>query len=189
MPTGPARGWSTTAASRTARQAWSPDSTKLAFESGPELQRDLFVLDLGDGSVTQLTDHPAHDEGPAWSPDGTMLAFTSTRDHAPPLTCKPIPGCDNEIYVMHADGASLTRLTTNEILDESPDWQPIPTTLSPAVPCGGDIATDNERHCARARRLAGEWTPETPGCVRTPHSFTQELVECGDALAFLREAA
>ena len=72
--------------------AWSPDSTKLAFESGPELQRDLFVLDLGDGSVTQLTDHPAHDEGPAWSPDGTMLAFTSTRDHAPPLTCKPIPG-------------------------------------------------------------------------------------------------
>jgi Tol biopolymer transport system component len=165
--------------------AWSPDGTRLAFESGPELQRDLFVLDLGDSSVTQLTDHPAHDEGPAWSPDGTLLAFTSARDVMPREGCT---GCENEIYVMQADGTGLFRLTTNEILDESPDWQPIPTTLTSAVPCGGTVTTDNARHCARAQRLAGEWTPETPGCTRTTHSFGQELIECGDALAFVRTA-
>jgi Tol biopolymer transport system component len=163
--------------------AWSPDGSKLAFESGPELQRDLFVLELGDGSVTRLTDHPAHDEGPAWSPDGTMLAFTSTRDAAPRQGCT---GCENEIYVIRADGTGLTRLTTNAILDESPDWQAIPSTLSPAIPCGATVTTDNERHCNRARRLAGEWTPETPGCTRTSHSFNQALVECGDQLAFVQ---
>jgi Tol biopolymer transport system component len=167
--------------------AWSPDGTRLAFESGPELQRDLFVLDLGDGHVIRLTDHPAHDEGPAWSPDGTMLVFTSTRDNPPPFTCtQVVVGCDNEIYVMQADGTELTRLTANSILDESPDWQAIPTTLITAVACGEDIAADNERHCARARRQAAEWSPETPGCTRTPHSFGQELIECGDALAFVR---
>ena len=169
--------------------AWSPDGTRLAFESGPELQRDLFVLDLGDSNVTQLTDHPAHDEGPALvARRHAARLHERTRCGAAEKELRP-SGCENEIYVMQADGTGLFRLTTNEILDESPDWQPIPTTLTSAVPCGGTVTTDNARHCGRAQRLAGEWTPETPGCTRTTHSFGQELIECGDALAFVREAA
>ena len=105
--------------------AWSPDGTKLAFEThGPveSVDGDIFVLDLPTGRVTQLTADPpgapVHDEGPAWSPDGTMIAFTSER--ADPA---------GDVWIMQADGSNPRRLTTNSILDESPDWQPIPFSV------------------------------------------------------------
>jgi len=166
--------------------AWSPDGTRLAFERhGPVggEDGDVFVLDLATGGVMQLTEEPSHDEGPAWSPDGTMIAFTSER-------LDP----NGDVWIMQSDGSDQRRLTTNQILDESPDWQPIPTTIVPAVPCGdvsvapggaSSVVADGPRGCRRALRLASEWTPETPGCTRTPHSFDQERVECNGELAFV----
>ena len=82
--------------------AWSPDSTKLAFETHGAvggIDGDIFVLDLATGAVDAADRRPArapiHDEGPAWSPDGTMIAFTSER--ADP---------NGDIWIMQADGAT-----------------------------------------------------------------------------------
>ena len=60
--------------------------------------------------VTALTHDGAYD--PAWSPDGGRIAFASTSDGDP------------EIYVMNADGSSVTRLTTDPSHDWSPSWSP-----------------------------------------------------------------
>jgi TolB protein len=174
--------------------AWSPDGTKLAFEiHGPvaAVDGDIFVLDLATGTVTQLTadppDAPVHDEGPAWSPDGTMIAFTSER--ADP---------NGDVWIMGSDGSDPRRLTTNTILDESPDWQPIPFSVGapdePAEACGdlsvepGGVASIAavKVPCETARRVAERWSPEDPKdegfeCTTTPHSFDQNLVECEHA--------
>ncbi len=171
--------------------AWSPDGTKLAFERhGPigGVDGDIVVLDLTTGAVAQLTfdplDMPVHDEGPAWSPDGTLISFTSER--ADPK---------GDVWIMHADGSNPQRLTTNSILDESPDWQPIPFSVGeanqPAHACGdlsfapGGVASIAavKTPCETARRVAGRWSPEDTTvqgfqCESTPHSFDQELVEC-----------
>jgi hypothetical protein len=171
--------------------AWSPDGTKLAFEThGPvaSVDGDIFVLDLESGAVTRLTSDPpgapVHDEGPAWSPDGTMIAFTSER--ADP---------NGDIWIMQADGSDPRRLTTDTVLDESPDWQPIPFSVGaaerPSRACGdlslepGGIASIAavKVPCRTARRVAGRWSPEDARvegfrCTRTAHSFDQELVEC-----------
>jgi PKD repeat protein len=88
---------------------WSPDGSRIAFTgtsdpsipyymnySGPA---EILVLNLADGSIANLTNHPANDWGPVWSRDGGKIAFVSDRDGWP------------ELYVMDANGANATRMT------------------------------------------------------------------------------
>jgi TolB protein len=146
--------------------AWSPDGTRIAFESDVDGDMDIYVMDGDGGSLRQLTgrepDDDAHDEGPAWSPDGLQLAFTSG------------PGnLEGDIHVMAADGSGVRRITFNETpqpgwgRDESPDWQPVPigadlrpvgdaTSAGPgaySVHAAGALMDDEG-----ALRLARRWT-------------------------------
>jgi Tol biopolymer transport system component len=172
--------------------AWSPDGRRLAFETNTlpgGFDGELSVLDLATGAVTRLTDDPpeapVHDEGAAWSPDGRMIAFTSERSDP-----------NGDVWIMRSDGSEPRQLTTTSVLDESPDWQPIPYTpvagRHAAEPCGdlslrpggvSSVVTAGVP-CGRARRVAERWwSPDDTKargfrCRRTPHSFDQELVEC-----------
>jgi TolB protein len=108
------------------KPAWSPDGTRIAFESDRNGNRDIYLMDAecaslpkGCGSnAIQLTDHPADDFHPAWSPDGTHIAFESERDGDP------------DIYLMDAECASLPKgcgsnvvqLTDHPANDRQPAW-------------------------------------------------------------------
>src|SRR5215469_5959552 len=65
--------------------AFSHDGTRIAFSSdrGNPLGSDynIFVLDLRDGAIHQVTHDPAEDMMPSWSPDDSQIAFASTRDN------------------------------------------------------------------------------------------------------------
>ena len=70
---------------------WSPDGTRIAFESWasnlvagwPTGTVDIYVKTLSDGAVQRITvnaagiDANSESGGPAWSPDGTAIAFHS----------------------------------------------------------------------------------------------------------------
>ena len=61
---------------------WSPDGTKIAFESiGEGDDTDIYVVNAADGTgLTQLTsDGPSDDVDPVWSPDGIKIAFAGIR--------------------------------------------------------------------------------------------------------------
>ena len=46
---------------------WSPDSTKIAFETDRDGNWEVYVMDLDSGDLTNLTNHPGEDRKPAWS--------------------------------------------------------------------------------------------------------------------------
>ena len=57
--------------------AFSADGTKIAFSAIEEGRYDIFLLDRGDGSITNLTDDDAFDASPSFSPDGRWLVYSS----------------------------------------------------------------------------------------------------------------
>jgi TolB protein len=96
--------------------AWSPDGTQLAVtlfnEPGPT-QIALIPLGVaGRESGRILTDVPGGALDPAWAPDGRWLAFAGRDGYA------------MDIYAVQPDGASLTRLTSDNALARSPTWSP-----------------------------------------------------------------
>lgn len=98
---------------------WSPDGTKIVFESNRDLiddksQFDIFIADAeGRGAgknQINLTNHIATDEWARFSPDGQQVVFQSNRDG------------NTELYVIGIDGNNLTRLTNHEKTDRRPQW-------------------------------------------------------------------
>lgn len=84
------------------RPHYSPDGSKIVFQSFRDGQSEVYVMNADGTGQTRLTNNPAFDTAPSWSPDGTKILFTSTRDD--PMS--------SALYVMNADGSSQTRLTT-----------------------------------------------------------------------------
>jgi TolB protein len=71
---------------------WSPDGTRIAFNSGRDGDPEVFVMNADGTQVRQLTDNDTVDGRPAWSPDGTRIAFDRSA---------------TEIFVMDADGTDV----------------------------------------------------------------------------------
>jgi Tol biopolymer transport system component len=105
---------------------WSPDGSKIAFESFGD-NWDIYTVNAdGTGNVTNLTNNFFFDSEPQWSPDGSKIAFVAERDRSqesPELV-------NNEIYVMNPDGSGQTRLTNNAGGDIEPRWSPDGTKIA-----------------------------------------------------------
>lgn len=120
--------------SRRARHpVFSPDGTKLAFESGHERFSNLYVAELSQdaaGAVTvrRVTDAEAGDFEPSWSNDGAWLTFASSREGDP------------EIFRVRADGSELQRLTAFHREDVSPRWSPTGAQIAFLSDRAGDDA-------------------------------------------------
>ena len=68
----------TASGKRDANPRWSPDGTKLLFESNRSGTNQLYILDLAaGGEAKQLTKISTGAENGIWSPDGSHVAFVS----------------------------------------------------------------------------------------------------------------
>lgn len=91
---------------------WSPDGNHIAFVSEREAHREVIIVNVISGRVTNLTNNPGGDFAPQWSPDGERIVFVSNRDG------------DEDIYVVDHDGENLRQITQNFIYDYAPQWSP-----------------------------------------------------------------
>ena len=100
--------------------SFSPDGSKILFDSDRDGHKDIYVMDADGNNVTRLTNNPGYDYNifPAFSPDGTQIAFESVRDGNP------------EIYIMNADGTGQARLTNDPGEDLRPTFSPDGKTIA-----------------------------------------------------------
>lgn len=87
---------------------FSPDGTKILFESSIDSHTDLFTILLTGRSQTRLTRNGA--ENARFNPAGTQIVFND------------YDGSDDEIYIINSDGTGLTALTGNVNSDTHPRW-------------------------------------------------------------------
>ena len=92
--------------------AWSPDGTRIAFDSSRDGNRAVFVMNADGSNQQRLTDPASTSGNPAWSPDGTMIAFNSDADGP------------TQIFVMGADGSDPTNISQSAEDEVSPTWSP-----------------------------------------------------------------
>ena len=91
---------------------WSPDGTKIVFQSDRSKSADIWVMDYDGGNVKQLTSNLSLDLYSSWSPDSKSVVFYSSRTG------------NNEIWAIDVDGTNIRQLTNNLSWDGNPAWGP-----------------------------------------------------------------
>ncbi len=146
--------------------AWSPNASRIAFQSAdPDFH--IHAIDVNGVGQVQLTDGvDHHDSEPSWSPDGTKIAFTSFRDG------------NGEIYVMSEDGGGQVNRTANASDDYDPDWSPDGTKIVFASKRDGGIS--------HIYVMNADGTGQTPLTTGPNHDASPEWSSDGTTIAFKR---
>jgi Ca2+-binding RTX toxin-like protein len=134
--------------SRSQNPAWSPDGTRIAYESTRSGNSEIWVMNAdGTGQPVNVSQHESWDSNPAWSPDGTQITFQSRRagqddiwvvDAPPPPTAAASfsalsVGTDTAVAA-----AAPRNLTANSSINAgSPDWGTAPSSDSTACTING----------------------------------------------------
>ncbi len=90
---------------------FSPDGTRIVFESVRSGMQEVWVADRDGSNVRQLTAFNGRRGGtPGWSPDGKWIVY-DMRDDGP-----------GDIYVIAGEGGAPRRVTTHPVDDLTPSW-------------------------------------------------------------------
>jgi Tol biopolymer transport system component len=94
---------------------WSPDGTKIAFDSDRTGDEEIWTIDADGSHLRQITHDPkTSDDTPVWSPDGTQILFG-----------RYFPTYGSfAIYKIGADGTGMTKLTGATWDHENPQFTP-----------------------------------------------------------------
>ncbi len=133
---------------------WSPDGTKLVFDSRDDFQGNLWIYDFSDSTYFQVTNYTNVGAfQPSWSPDGTKICFMYRMDlkildiETGSIAVLLDDSYDNwhpswspdgstiaftsnrsgniDIWMINSDGSlPLRRFTTSNAYDDRPQWSP-----------------------------------------------------------------
>lgn len=103
--------------------SWSRDGDEIAFSDNVCFtcgESDVWILELDDAELTQVTDTSQNELFPDWSPDDERLVYERSEIVGDNL----LPP---DIFVVDADGGAPTNLTNSPgVVDATPRWSPEP---------------------------------------------------------------
>ena len=104
-----------------ARPVWSPNGSKLTFQSYRDGKSEIYVMNADGSNQTNVTHDPNHNYDPVWRPDGMGVTFVSARDDRDRRY---------ELYFVNTDGTmrEIVGLTSYDSLS-SPFWFPVGSTI------------------------------------------------------------
>jgi Tol biopolymer transport system component len=152
--------------------SWSPEKSKIAFQSDMAGNADLYVSNTDGSGLLQVTRGQGLDGGPDWSPDGKWIAFQRNGPDGHP-----------NIFSVSADGTQELQLTNNEFVDAQPAWSPDGDSIAFMRNEGGvsdiyvlSVATEAERRITDGSGGASDpgWSPD--GSLI---AFTQDVDDNG----------
>lgn len=106
--------------------SWSPDGERLAFVGDNNQQSDIYVYDLKNKVLSNITNDIFSDSDPSWSPDGKKIYFISDRGDY--LVRSDIPKDfkmwnynfnQAQIYSIDIAGGVVDKLTDEELGEDS----------------------------------------------------------------------
>ena len=110
--------------------SWSPDGSRLVFQSRPEIDpgvHSLYIIGTDGRGRERITDGRYNDFSPEWSPNGNLILFTQTvtpykffRDWSSEE--RQINRNSAEIMVLNLEEDTITQITQNEVRDYDPSW-------------------------------------------------------------------
>lgn len=84
----------------------------------PKEKKQIFVLDVESGKITQITSGIYDCAQPAWSPDGDFIAFTSARFDRHEISSI------KDVYIVTAEGGEMRKVTHTNAVLQKPSWSP-----------------------------------------------------------------
>ena len=160
---------------------WSPDGTKMIFQSNRDGDVEIFLFDSVSGSVTQLTHNKLEDSYASWSPvmrDGSLrVVFQRTTKN------------NQDIWVMNADGSGQTQLFGTKKNDFQAAWSPQGDEIAFVNASDGDediYALDVDLSATGAVILTGPVRNVTNNSSTSEYS--PDWSPSGTQLVFVRES-
>jgi len=143
-----------------ANPAWSPDGSRIAYQSDPTGEYDVWVMNAdGTNQHLLLKDVGHDDEQPSWSPDGKQLVFAR---------CDALFECD--IEVVNADGTGMHRVVGGHRVNSFPQFSPdgrwiaftsdragLQSAIWKVRPDGSGL---QRLTAARLEAFANDWSPD-----------------------------
>lgn len=91
--------------------AWSPDGQQTAFLAGAPTQvTQIYILDVRNGTVKEVTGDQAYKSDLSWSPDGRRILYSAGRG--------------NDVFLIDAEGGEPQKVVSGPADDVSPAWNP-----------------------------------------------------------------